>query len=241
MKTLALHIILFSILICLHPTATSSAPISPFYESARNETGVIKIGADFLSHAALKESTLHHWTVSSHHAIEGVLNFDLADGNLVYQTTNGLYKVKLINGKPESLTPAPESFPKQPDDFSVGLMFAAILKDNQIHIWNQTSSGTITNIPSNLTSDVDAISAGCNYILALKEGNVYGWGDSSSIASSVVDYIPDQLTSNGHVISISAGHNFAMALLKSGEVVAWGNNASDADITIPIEASQVAN
>lgn len=83
--------------------------------------------------------------------------------------------------------------------------------------------------------NIIGIAAGPEYVLALKaDGTVWGWGLNSSNqlvqGNTDIQMKPVQLKGIGgtgvleNVKQITAGNNFAAALLEDGRVVAWGTN-----------------
>ena len=81
-------------------------------------------------------------------------------------------------------------------------------------------------------SEVKAVAAGSNHTLVLlKSGKVVAWGSNSSgqlgNGSTTNSAVPVEVKSLGEeVIAIAAGGNHSLALLKSGKVKDWGENAS---------------
>ncbi len=77
--------------------------------------------------------------------------------------------------------------------------------------------------------NASAIAAGQYFGLALVEGKVFAWGANErgqlgdgSTSRSTVPVKVEGLSEE--VVSIAAGKNFAFAVLKSGKVMAWGDN-----------------
>jgi alpha-tubulin suppressor-like RCC1 family protein len=89
-------------------------------------------------------------------------------------------------------------------------------------------------------SKVVAIAAGGEHALALLEdGTVKAWGSNQfgqlgtgsstgpeKCAGVACSRVPVTVTGLEHVVAISAGAGWSMALLESGEVVSWGSNKS---------------
>jgi alpha-tubulin suppressor-like RCC1 family protein len=116
----------------------------------------------------------------------------------------------------------------------------ALLKNGKVVAWGGGASGQLGNgktVASDtpvevqgLSEEVKAIAGGGEFSLALlKSGKVMAWG------SNRAGQLGDAGTKNSDVpvevkglseeaVAISAGSQYAMALLKSGMVMAWGDN-----------------
>ncbi len=76
--------------------------------------------------------------------------------------------------------------------------------------------------------DVVAISAGIEHALAVRsDGTVWGWGRNinGSLAqpdNNVLYPVPVQIQGLSDVVKVAAGHQFGLALTRSGEVLSWG-------------------
>lgn len=85
---------------------------------------------------------------------------------------------------------------------------------------------------ANLTNII-AISAGGSHCLALKnDGTIWAWGSNrygelGDGKTSNGEFVPVQVTSLSHVIGISAGYFYSVALTDNGSVWTWGNNGFD--------------
>jgi len=117
----------------------------------------------------------------------------------------------------------------------------ALLSNGTVMAWGENESGQLGNgsfkesdVPvavKGLTG-VSAISAGGNHSLALlKTGTVMAWGDNESgeLGNATVKNSDVPVAVKGGlsgVSAISAGGAHSLALLKTGTVMAWGNNES---------------
>jgi alpha-tubulin suppressor-like RCC1 family protein len=117
---------------------------------------------------------------------------------------------------------------------------AGLTTDGRVITWgSETIDRDAT--PTAGLSNVVAISIGYNHSLALKkDGSVTGWGfnregQATGIKTPEAPYVSSGLvTVSGqvlsHVIAISAGQEYSLALKEDGTVVAWGNHRFYRDV-----------
>ena len=122
------------------------------------------------------------------------------------------------------------------DDFTL-----ALLTDGTVYAWGQNGDGQLglgdtaerdTPVLITSLSHVTAISAGEDASYAVTaSGALYAWGDNNSgqqdngSANATLVETPTQ-TPLTNVVSVSAGHDFALALLGNGNVMGWGNGTN---------------
>lgn len=88
------------------------------------------------------------------------------------------------------------------------------------------------NVPKELNGNVEKIVSGASFSFAIdKQGNLHHWGKDTS---KVFD-IPKSVKGK-KVADIAAGDRHVVALLQSGEVVAWGNNEGGQIDTSSVDA-----
>jgi alpha-tubulin suppressor-like RCC1 family protein len=123
------------------------------------------------------------------------------------------------------------------EDFSL-----AVTKKGEVLAWGgneygDLGNGTTTASPTpepveGLGEEAVAIAAGRHFGLALlKGGTVKAWGENSNgqlgngrEGSTAGSTVPVEVHGLKEVVAIAAGEHFAMALLKNGQVWAWGDN-----------------
>ncbi len=109
----------------------------------------------------------------------------------------------------------------------------ALRTDGTVMDWPVLSAEYISTVPRGL-SNITAISAGGGHSLALKaDGTVVGWGANNygQATGAPTEGFPHESTGTvriaaqtlRHVIAISAGGEFSLALKKDGTVVSWGH------------------
>ncbi|HYB24766.1 MAG TPA: IPT/TIG domain-containing protein, partial [Solirubrobacteraceae bacterium] len=114
----------------------------------------------------------------------------------------------------------------------------ALLSDGTVMAWGANGFGQLGDgeepqsaepIPVQGLTKVKAIAAGEDFSLALlKNGTVMAWGanESGELGDGEVtgnSDVPVQVEGLSEVVAIAAGGEHALALLKKGTVVAWGN------------------
>jgi len=112
---------------------------------------------------------------------------------------------------------------------------------NQFGLYALTTNGNIYPLgnsqvaPQNNIKYVDLAVSGVNSFALSDLGCVYGWGGSLYGVSN--DQQPSSIPSSAlsNVVSIAAGYGHALALTKSGGVIAWGLNTSG-ETQVPFKA-----
>jgi alpha-tubulin suppressor-like RCC1 family protein len=124
----------------------------------------------------------------------------------------------------------------------------ALLSDGRVVAWgfnsygqlgdNTTVSKSYPVYVQNLSPPVQDVAAGGDFSLALKNGFVYAWGSNGSgqlgdgSPTTASRPYPNPVKAPGgssylsQVVGIAAGKLHGLAVLSTGEVVAWGGNAS---------------
>ncbi|HLY74301.1 MAG TPA: RCC1 repeat-containing protein [Planctomycetota bacterium] len=125
----------------------------------------------------------------------------------------------------------------------------ALLSNGNVFAWGNNSSGELGNGSTSTTpvtfmgavglpvgSVCTAVSAGGNFGLALRsDGSVWAWGDNTfgevgngtTSTTPVTTPVQVSFPVGSVVTAISAGPDFALALLSDGSVWAWGNNTGE--------------
>jgi alpha-tubulin suppressor-like RCC1 family protein len=124
----------------------------------------------------------------------------------------------------------------------------AVLEGGSVVWWGFNPGSTIPVEAG--VEEAAAISAGTGHYLALlKDGKVMAWGENSAgeIGNGKKgEYVstPVEVSGLSEVAQVSAGDGFSLALLKSGKVMAWGQNdngqlgsGSTEDSDVPVEVS----
>jgi alpha-tubulin suppressor-like RCC1 family protein/sugar lactone lactonase YvrE len=149
----------------------------------------------------------------------------------------------------------------------------ALLEHGKVFAWGndqfgQLGDGATTNSPVpvevQLSEAATAIGAGENHGLAvLEHGNVEAWGDNASeqLGDGMTNTsdVPVPVCAKGaagpcpagpyleEVKAVAGGESYSLALLKSGNVVAWGANGNgqlgdgnDEPTNVPVEATELS-
>jgi alpha-tubulin suppressor-like RCC1 family protein len=103
--------------------------------------------------------------------------------------------------------------------------------------WGQLGNGTVTasDVPVKVASltDVTAIAAGAQHALAVEsDGTVSSWGDNENdqlgdgqdVSTQSLSAVPVAVSGITTAVDVAAGDEHSVALLRSGAVMAWGNN-----------------
>lgn len=135
---------------------------------------------------------------------------------------------------------------KTPTQLAAGFDHSlALMSDDTVMAWGANNVGQLGDstlisrtepVPVLVLTNVAKIFAGGNQSFALtKNGDLYGWGNNGlgqlGIGTSVMSSTPTLVKGlNGSgkitgVTAVAAGSNHTLALLSTGEVLAWGDNS----------------
>jgi len=122
------------------------------------------------------------------------------------------------------VSPVPLNAISNATAIAAGYFHSLALVNGRVWAWGKNTSGQ-TNVPITVRSGVAEIAAGNTFSMARKnDGTVVVWG------TGAVTNVPD--TANG-LSAIAAGEAHALAL-KSGGIVAWGDNTYN-QTNVPVE------
>jgi alpha-tubulin suppressor-like RCC1 family protein len=142
-------------------------------------------------------------------------------------------------GGPCSDTPVPVSGLSGITDIAAGgNVSLALLSNGTVMAWGNNGSGQLGTtgedsdvpVPVSGLSGVTAIAAGDDYCLALlSNGTVMAWGANNingelGDGTTLYSLTPVAVKGLSEVTAIAAGYFHALALLKNGTVMAWGDN-----------------
>jgi alpha-tubulin suppressor-like RCC1 family protein len=149
--------------------------------------------------------------------------------------------------EPCSIVPVPVGGLSEVKSVAAGTDFAlALLNDGTVVSWGDNSVGQLgagntigsqfelstTPVAVGGLNEVTAIAAGRGYALALlKNGTVMAWGHNESGVlgnlTTKISTVPVAISGLSEVTAIAAGRGgYALALLKNGTVMGWGDDAA---------------
>jgi hypothetical protein len=100
----------------------------------------------------------------------------------------------------------------------------ALTSDGRVTAWGPRASPSLL-AGTSAARNVTAVSASAEDALALdSDGSVTGWYTGPAGADDGITDVPPEI--QGHVTKIAAGYRVGMALLDSGAVAEWGENAA---------------
>jgi len=150
--------------------------------------------------------------------------------------------VLLLGSVWQSLLPITAATAVTPSISIGGSFMIALNADGDLFAWGDNASGALGNgtlqstaNPVSIEADIKftQISAGFDHALALSDsGYVYAWGSNeygqlgSNISDPITQPTPVSALSETVCVAVSAGKHFSLALSETGQIYAWGNNAS---------------
>ena len=203
-------------------TQSSAAPV----EVHGIDEAVAVTGGSRYSLALLKSGKVMAWGSNS----GGELGHPGLSGSRTPVQVEGLSEVVAIAASDNSGERQPGAAPYN----------LALLKSGKVMVWGDSAYGighgelTYSGTPVEVEglSEVVGIAAGWSHSLAvLKSGKVMAWGDDlNGEFGDGHEYYPSEthgpqeVSNINEAVAVVAGHQYSAALLRSGKVMAWGND-----------------